>query len=338
MKNNQLLKFYKDYRNLLKRNIASVDEELNVLNKDVNIMIKRFNATFKSKVTSYISIINAIDKKLIRFYGSLNELQNLERKRDKYKHFINNIPINRNTDMDVVYSVCKVSRILTEYNKLKKLYDNIDKLIERKNKLLSLRLNVDEYSRMNRVYNRVGRKIILNGASYKISDSYGQLMLVRVRITEKNYKPCIDWKATKELKEHYIKNNIPIYNREEYLKALDNNEKYNGKEYLMYYNDNFYFYIVWNGVKYSKVGLEYKKYKFRTSYQNNDMHEYRHKLNKTHTAPTDIFDKEKDNHIQISVLSSLHWLKTNYEDYAKSIIFNHERYPKVYKELNTDDY
>jgi len=338
MKTRTLNEHYTDYNNLIKRNVNAIDEELKVLNNDVNIIIKRFNKIFKSKVSSFINIIEKINKKLIRFYGSLNELQALEQKRNKYKYFINNIPISKDTDMNIIYNVCKTTRIITEYNKLKKLYDNIDKLIERKNKLLSLRLSIDDYGRMNTAYNTVGRKIILNGGSYKISNNFGELILVKVRITERNYKPAIDWKATKELKQHFIKNDIPIFNKNDYLDAIAKHKEYTAKEYLIYYTNDFYYYIKWYGVKYSKVGLDYKRYKYKPSYQNNESWANRELLDKIHTSPKDIFDAENYLKNRTTLLSILHWLNKNYEDYSKSIVFSRELYSSTVDEINTDDY
>ena len=327
--------YYNDYKRELSKQINDVKANLKLAIKDRDIVLKRLNAHFKTRVDYSTSRIAKLNNKLIRFYGTLLDRERIEHDINRHALFIANYPITVDTNPDDLYAICKMFRQVADLRILEKHIKIVNKLDIRLTTLKGLTLLREDYFKMVNEYDSVGRKIIANGGSYTISNNFGYIIAARLpnyihdESSDKAPHPAsVDWEKTKALKELYIKDGIIPYKHRDYLTAQANGEDYTGKKFYIYC-DKDYVHLFWNGVTYKNVSMNVKRYKFRHTAYGRYMN-VRNELNEIALEATDVFnfiDNGVINSRAIPVKGVIMWLYRLYPEYADTLIANKDRFP-----------
>ena len=130
-------------------------------------------------------------------------------------------------------------RLLSLAKAQKQFHDNII-IIRKASKLKDL--TYSEYRNILKVfYYEVQKQMILNGYGYVLEGNLGWLCLARVKVNKEGKKKTIDFAATARSKKELLEKGERIYNKEEAKWCEDNHVVYNGIDYKVYKNDEFYY-------------------------------------------------------------------------------------------------
>lgn len=163
----------------------------------------------------------------------------------KYPEFINNeyvdgefltfakgAYLNRKNNYKLtsnLFNLVKLAKKQERLYILRKEFDLYDKILSTK---------FTDYARYVRLFFvEVHKKMILDGCAYHFGQGIGDLIICRVKTTNK--RPLIDYQATKKKKAEIIANGGRLYNKEEAKFCEDNGLEYDGQDGRVYLNREY---------------------------------------------------------------------------------------------------
>jgi prefoldin subunit 5 len=223
------LDFYNDYISYIDGLIEEYKTQLLTINTQIG--------NLESEIDNIISRLKIDNTSIFTIGNKINAILRLSK---------DNITISRfPVASDDATKPVLVKDVIGIKHTYRELTNAIPKLNNKIKSLNTNKIDYNTYSNLADVYNKESVKMLANGAMVSLGNGCGNLRVIRVKRTAETCRK-LNHKASKKYKAYLISKGIELYDKDKAEECAKNNIPYNGADWRIYYDDDYYLYVEWS--------------------------------------------------------------------------------------------